>query len=439
MNPNASSAPLDTAPLDVERCRTAFPGLDRGWTLFDNAGGSQICRGAVERMNEFLYERNVQIGGTYPMSLAAADALREGREAARVMTNAARAEEIVFGPSTTQLMANLASAMRGQLSEGDEIVVTVADHETNIGCWERLEGMGVTVRQWVPDAVTGELDLAELEPLMNARTRLVCAHHVSNILGLINPIAEWAAFVHERGARICIDGVAYAPHRAIDVRAWDVDYYAFSLYKTYGPHHAILYGKHEHLLELDTLYHFFYGRDRVPGKLEPGNASYELAWATCGVVDYLAGLGDSVAADGRDRGDDTGGNADGGPDDRRSRLVDAFERITRHEDALTQRLLDWLDARPDCHVVGRTTNPDSRRVPTIAFRVDGRRSEDVARAMEPHRIAIRFGDFHSRRLVQHLGLAEPDGAVRVSMVHYNTLAEVDRLTAALEAELGKRA
>ncbi len=411
---------FDIPTLDVARCREQFPGLARGWTLFDNAGGSQICRGAVERIEEFLYERNVQIGGTYPMSLAAAEALRDGREAARVLTNAERSEEIVFGPSTTQLMSNLANAMRSQLEQGDEIVVTVADHETNIGCWERLQASaGVTLRHWKPDPVTGELDLAELDRLMGPRTRLVCAHHVSNILGFVNPIAEWAAFVHERGARICIDGVAYAPHRAVDVRAWDVDYYAFSLYKTYGPHHAILYGKHEHLLELDTLYHFFYGRDRVPGKLEPGNANYELSFATCGVVDYLAGLGPDVG-------------------DARAGLVGAFEAITHHEDALVARLLDWLDTRPDCHVVGRADNPDSLRVPTIAFRVDGRASGDVARAMEPHRIAVRFGDFHSRRLVEHLGLAEPDGVVRASLVHYNTLEEVDRLTAALVEVLGGR-
>ena len=410
----------DTSALDVERCREAFPGLARGWTLLDNAGGSQVCRGAVARIEEFLYERNVQIGGSYPMSLAAAEALADGREAARVLTNAERSEEIVFGPSTTQLMSNLANAMRSRLEPGDEIVVTVADHETNIGCWERLEASaGVVVRQWVPDAATGELDLADLDALMGPRTRLVCAHHVSNILGLVNPIADWAAFVHERGARICIDGVAYAPHRAIDVRAWDVDYYAFSLYKTYGPHHAVLYGKHEHLLELDTLYHFFYGRDRVPGKLEPGNANYELSYATRGVVDYLAGLGPDAG-------------------DARARLVGAFDAITRHEDALVERLLGWLDARPDCRVVGRAGNPDSARVPTIAFRIDGRASGDVARAMEKHRIAVRFGDFHSRRLVEHLGLAEPDGVVRASLVHYNTLEEVDRLTAALDEELGAR-
>ena len=414
---------IDTPALDVERCREAFPGLARGWTLFDNAGGSQVCRGAVARIEEFLYERNVQIGGTYPMSLAAAEALADGRGAARVLSNAERSEEIVFGPSTTQLMSNLANAMRSRFEPGDEIVVTVADHETNIGCWERLQAAaGVVVRHWVPDAATGELDLADLDALMGPRTRLVCAHHVSNILGLVNPIADWAAFVHERGARICIDGVAYAPHRAIDVRAWDVDYYAFSLYKTYGPHHAVLYGKHEHLLELDTLYHFFYGRDRVPGKLEPGNANYELSYATCGVVDYLAGLGPDAGDSG----------------DARARLVGAFDAITRHEDALVGRLLGWLDARPDCRVVGRADNPDSARVPTVAFRVDGRASGDVARAMEKHRIAVRFGDFHSRRLVEHLGLAEPDGVVRASLVHYNTLDEVDRLTAALDEELGAR-
>ena len=134
-------------------------------------------------------------------------------------------------------------------------------------------------------------DLEALDRLMGPRTRLVCVTHASNMLGTINPIREIADFVHARGAQICVDGVAYAPHRAIDVQALDVDYYVFSLYKTYGPHHAVMYGRHELLLELDGLYHYFYGKDKVPGKLEPGNPNYELAWGSAGIVDYLETLG----------------------------------------------------------------------------------------------------------------------------------------------------
>ena len=407
---------MQTVPtLDTDFVNANFPGLDRGWVLMDNAGGSQIAKGAVARISEFLFEKNVQIGGSYAVSQAAADALLQGRIAAQTLVNAARPDEIVFGPSTTALVQTLASAMRSQFAPGDEIILTVADHESNIGAWERLAEFGVVIKFWPIDPVSYEMRLEDLGALMTDRTRLVCVHHVSNILGAINPIADIARFVHDRGARICVDAVAYAPHRAIDVQAWDVDYYIFSLYKTYGPHFAVMYGKYAQLLELDGLYHYFYGKDKVPGKLEPGNPSYELAYSTVGILDYLAGLGERA----------------GGTGTPRQKLKTAFTAITAREDALTDRLLGWLNARNDCRVIGKAENISSARVPTIAFKVEGRDAGDIARRMDDFGIAIRFGDFHSLRLVEALGLQAGGGVLRVSMVHYNTEAQVDRLTDAL--------
>lgn len=406
--------------LDLDHVRSNFPGLSRGWTLFDNAGGSQILRGAVDRMTEFLYEKNVQIGGTYDVSLAAAEALRDARSAAATLMNAARPEEIIFGPSTTVLLQNLSRAMRSQLSPGDEVIVTMSDHESNIGPWVSLQEFGIVLKFWPLNHDTLSLDLADLAPLMSDRTRLVAVTHVSNILGQVNPIADIARFVHDHGARICVDAVAYAPHRAIDVQAWDVDYYVFSLYKTYGPHYAVMYGKHDHLLELDTLYHYFYGKDKVPGKLEPGNPSYECAYATLAIRDYFAGLGGPAPTP-------------------RAAIETAFAAVTAQEDALVDRLLSYLTARNDCRIFGATGNVDSKRIPTVAFRFDGRDSGALAKAMDAHKIAIRHGDFHSRRLVEDLGQTGDGGLLRVSMVHYNTLEEVDRLCTALDTILRKAA
>ncbi len=409
---------MSNPALDLTAVRSHFPGLARGWTLFDNAGGSQILKGAVDRMTEFLFEKNVQIGGSYEMSLAAADALREARRAAATLMNASRPEEIVFGPSTTVLMQNLSRAMRSQLSPGDEVIVTVFDHESNIGPWMSLEEFGVVLKVWPLSAKTMKPELDDLAALMTNRTKLVCVTHVSNILGQINPIAEIAAFVHDRGARICVDAVAYAPHRAIDVQAWDVDYYVFSLYKTYGPHYAVMYGKFDHLLELDTLYHYFYGKDKVPGKLEPGNPSYECAYSTLAIRDYFAELGGAASSP-------------------RAAIEAGFAAVTHQEDALVDRLLSYLTARNDCRVIGATVNEGSCRIPTVAFRFDGHDSAEVAKAMDAHRIAIRHGDFHSRRLVESLGEMGNGGLVRVSMVHYNTLDEVDQLCTAFDSTLRK--
>lgn len=404
-----------TTELDMAHVQAQFPGLASDWVFFDNAGGAQIARPALDRMVEFLTHRNVQIGGSYAVSQAAAEALMAGRRAAATLVNAARPEEIVFGPSTTVLMGNLMQAMRRQFQPGDEVIVTMADHESNIGPWMRLQEFGVTVKVWPLNAQTMDLQLADLEPLMTDRTRLVCVTHVSNILGKVHPVANFARFVHDRGARICVDAVAYAPHRLIDVRAWDVDYYVFSLYKAYGPHGALMYGKYDLLAELDGLYHYFYGKDKVTAKLEPGNPSYEAAYATDGILEYLTGLARHHGATGDDR----------------ALLAAAFQLITAQEDALTDRLLAWLSARNDCRIIGEAFNRDSTRVPTIAFKFDGVDAGAVARAMDDHGIAMRFGDFHSRRLVEHLGEDGNGGVLRVSMVHYNTVEQVDRLTDAL--------
>lgn len=413
----------NTSPLNLDFVRSQFPGLDRGWTFFDNAGGSQILKGALERINRFLIEKNVQIGGSYEVSQAAASALYEARTAAMHLVNANRPEEIVFGSSTTALLQNLARAMHSQLTAGDEIIVTVADHESNIGPWDRLQERGIVLKVWPLDKESLTLELADLEPLMSERTRLVCVTHCSNILGSINPIREIADFVHARGAKICVDAVAYAPHRAVDVQAFDVDYYVFSLYKTYGPHYALMYGKYDLLLKLDPLYHYFYGKDKVPGKLEPGNPNYELAYSTCGIVDYLTTLGEQAGETGTVR----------------QKIVAAYGAITEQEYALTERLLAYLRSRNDCRIVGQPFNRDGNRVPTIAFRFDGRDAGELCRAMDAEKIAMRFGDFHSRRLAEYLGLTDHGSMLRVSMVHYNTIEEVDRFTAALDRILSGEA
>ena len=328
---------------------------------------------------------------------------------------ARRPEEIVFGPSTTALVQYLARAMANQFKPGDEVIVTRFDHESNIGAWLGLEALGVVIKFWDIDKDSFEIDLGALERLLSSRTRLVAVTHVSNILGTIHPIAEIARLVHAHGAKIVVDGVAYAPHRAINVAALDVDYYVFSFYKAYGPHFAALYGRYDDLLALDGLYHYFYGRDKVPGKLEPGNPCYELAWGAAGIVDYFDALGGRT-------GD-------------RAALERAFAGIATHEAALAERLLAYLRGRNDIHIVGRRDSDPQNRVPTISFKATGRDSAEIVTEIDKWSIGIRNGDFHSRRLVESLDLAAGSGVVRVSMVHYNTIEEVDRLIARLDGAL----
>jgi cysteine desulfurase family protein (TIGR01976 family) len=400
-----------TKELNLDYVRSQFPGLANGWAFFDNAGGTQILTPVVERINDFLFNKNVQTGGSYAVSLEAARALEQGREAMMALVNARRPEEIAFAASTTVALQNLARSMASQFEEGDEIIVTVSDHESNIGPWVGLESVGVKIKFWNIDKATLELRLEDLEPLMTERTRLVAVTHVSNILGTINPVGEIASFVHERGALICVDSVAFAPHRAIDVQDWDVDFLAFSLYKVYGPHFAVLYGKYELFAELDNLYHYFYGKDKIPAKLEPGNASYELAYGSTGIVKYLSELGEQAGASGSVR----------------EKIVAAFESITAHENKISERLLAYLRSRDDCLIVGHPNGDDPARVPTISFKIAGVDSGELAKSVDDYKVAIRFGDFHARRLIEYLELTEDNGVARVSLTHYNTLEEVDAL------------
>jgi cysteine desulfurase family protein (TIGR01976 family) len=402
--------------LDVDFVRNQFPGLKNGWAFFDNAGGTQILTGAVARMNDFLFNKNVQIGGSYEVSRNAAGALRSGREAMMQFVNAKRPEEIAFAPTTTVALQNLARSMASGFEAGDEVIVTVTDHESNIGPWVGLERHGVNVKFWAPNRDTLELEIDDLRALLSTRTKLVAVTHVSNILGTINPIAEIARVVHENGALICTDSVAFAPHRAIDVAELNVDFLAFSTYKVFGPHGAVLYGKYRELAPLDNLYHYFYDKDMIPAKLEPGNANYELAYSTVGIVDYLAALGERLGATGPTR----------------EKIEAAWAGITAHENRIAERLLEYLRSRDDCRIIGRERGDDPRRVPTISFVADGRDSGQIARQMDPYNIAIRFGDFHARRLAEYLDLPESNGCVRVSMAHYNTLEEVDALVGALD-------
>ena len=406
----------EEARLDIEFVRRQFPGLENGWTFFDNAGGTQILTRAVDRMNDFLFNTNVQTGGSYDLSLKAAAALQAGREAMMHFVNADRPEEIAFASSTTVALQNLARSMASQFQAGDEIVITVSDHESNIGPWVGLEDIGVNIKTWNLDKESLELDLDQLGSLMTKKTRLVAVTHVSNILGTINPVAEIAKYVHERGALICVDSVAYAPHRAIDVAAWDIDFLALSLYKVFGPHFAVLYGKFDLFANLDNLYHYFYGKDKVPAKLEPGNASYELAYSSTGIVDYMVELAERGGYAGTVR----------------QKIEAAYDLIKLHENLLAERLLQYLRGRSDCRVIGFEQGDDARRVPTISFVIEGRAPGEIASKVDPYKIAVRFGDFHARRLIEYLELDRNNGVVRVSMTHYNTLEEVDALVEALD-------
>jgi len=381
--------------LDLAGVRARFPALHSDWIFCDNAGGSQILGSAIDRVVEFLRGSNVQLGGSYALSALAAERVAGGHAALARWLHC-DPSELVIGTSTTQLLNNLALAMRAHIAPGDELVVTDCDHESNIGAWRRLAAeRGATVREWKVAPDTLALRAEDLAPLLSKRTRLVAFTQASNLVGTVHDVAAITRLVHDHGARVCVDGVAYAPHRPIDVRGWGVDYYVCSVYKIYGPHLACLYGKH--FAELDGINHFFI--DEAPYKLQPGHAPYELIAALGAVVDYLESLD--------------------------------FDAVAAHERGLAACLLEFLDGIAGVRVLGERAAA-APRVPTISFTVDGMHASEIVRAVDAQRIGIKHGDFYARRLVDRLGLGARGGVVRASMVHYNSVDEMRRLCAALE-------
>jgi cysteine desulfurase family protein (TIGR01976 family) len=401
--------------LQLDFVRQQFPALAGDWVFMDNAGGSQILRQVVDRISEFLLTSNVQLGASYAVSELAGDRVLQARQAAATLINAADSTEVVMGHSTSLLLRLLSICLGRTWQPGDEVIVTNSDHEANISPWMDLQRFGIVVKTWKLNPETLELDLTDLEALLTARTRLVAVTHASNILGTINPIAAIANLVHAQGAMLCVDGVGYAAHQLIDVQAWDVDFYVFSFYKVYGAHHALLYGKRRHLLALPGVNHSFIAETDIPYKFQPGNVNFELSYSVLGLCDYLSDLASQHSSP---------------AETLRDRLTQAFELISAHETVIGDRLLNYLQQKPNVRVMGHPGG--DRRVPTISFVVDGIDSATIPPQVDRHQIGIRYGDFYAKPLIQDLGLVPQNGVVRVSLVHYNTLEEVDRLIECLD-------
>ena len=402
--------------LNLPAIRAEFPALKSDCVYLDNAGGSQVLRRVADRIHDYLITTSVQLGASYAQSQRASERVLSARRAVAEMINAAHEDEVVMGPATTALVSLLTQALLPGIAPGDEIIVTNTDHEANIGGWMRLKQAGAVVRIWDVNRDSLMLELDDLDRILSARTRWVAMTHASNVLGSVNPVAEVARRVHAVGGRLCVDGVAYAPHRLVDVQSSGADIYVFSFYKVFGPHYAVLWGHRDLLLSLPSLNHHFIGPEDLPYKLQPGNVNFELSWGCAGIADYLHDMGTALGAAG----------------DRRQRMQTAFDAFARHEDRLAEQLLSFLRGQPGIRIIGHERVGNSNRMPTISFVVAGKHSETIVRHVDKSNIGIRFGDFYAQRLIEALELQAQGGVVRVSMAHYNTAEEIGRLIGCLE-------
>ncbi len=409
------------ASLDIDFVRAQFPAFTTpelaDWVHFENAGGSYVPSQVIDLLTKFYRTTKVQPYGPAGPAKAAGEAMDRARQLVPATLNAA-IDEVHFGPSTSQNTYVLARALRPTMQDGDEVIVTNQDHEANIGSWRRLADTGLTVREWSVDPDTGLLHTEDLARLIGDRTRLVCVTHASNLAATINPIPEIAELVHRHDALLVVDGVSWAPHAAIDVRRLDCDFYLYSTYKTYGPHQGLLYTRRSVLDRLENQGHYF-NADRPTAKLTPAGPDHAAVAATAGIVDYYQALhrhhfGPSAQA------------ADRSPVDQ---IAAVYNLVAAHEEALMTPLIEFLVAR-GADIVGSPDTSRSVRAPTVAF--TSRRTDNAAivEALAAAGIGIGHGDFYAPRLVEAIG--RPAGVVRISMVHYNTVAEVDRAIEALD-------
>ena len=403
--------------LDAIRAR--FPALAGSTVLLENAGGSQVPGEVADAIRRYMLEDYVQLGAGYPMSDRATATVDAAHRFIETLVNGSEVGKVILGPSSTQLCHLIARCLAPRIRPGDEIVLAENGHEANIGPWLGLADRGATIRWWKVDREAGDCTLAGLEAVLGPRTRLVAFPHVSNLLGAVADVEAITRRAHAAGARVFVDGVAFAPHRTIDVSRWDVDWYVYSTYKVYGPHMGALFGRADALAELEGPNHFFIPKDHVPYKFELGGANHEGCAALLALAGCLAFLA---------------GQADGSC--HRATIEAAFGRMTALEAPLQQRLVEGLSAIPGVRLVGPADTSVAGRVPTVSFLHARRSPSAIVRAVQERGIGIRYGHMYAYRLCEALGIGTDEGVVRISAVHYNSPAEVDRAVDAVAAAVG---
>jgi len=408
---------IEQGQFPIEWVRSRFPAVRIAesrtppFAFMDNAGGAQVPGSALHHMHRYFLERNVYHAGSYEHADDARDAFVAIRRRMADFMGASSPDEIVFGPNATTLLSIFSASLRQTLTPGDEIIITCLEHEANVTPWLRLKSAGIVTNVWKPRAPDGALELEDLAQLLSERTRLVAVTGASNILGTITDIASVANVVHDHGAILLVDGVHYAPHRRIHIGRDGIDAFFCSGYKLFGAHMGFAACTRELLDRLPGLNHYFLGDE---SKLELGMQNFEGLAATEGVLHYFHDLANALCI------------ADEDPFDR------LFDFIASYERGLSEELVGGLGDVAGVRIYG-ITDPEyfGMRTPTAAFTIEGYTPQKVARHLGEHGLGVIHGHMSAPRVIEWLGLANSGGVIRVSLCHYNTVAEIKRLLAAL--------
>lgn len=400
---------MGTMPPTIDDVRAWFPALRGDHVFLENAGGSQVPHTVPEAMARYMVEDYVQLGAGYPASQRADAVVADAHGFIETLMGADDGGVTVLGQSTTALLNLLANAYAPTIRPGDEIVVAVDNHESNIGPWVRLERFGAKIRWWNLDRQALKCPIDALDDLLTERTRIVAVTHVSNLLGQVYDLSAIVQRSHAVGARVVADGVAYAPHRAMAVAEWGVDYYVFSSYKVYGPHLGALYGRREAFADVEGPNHFFFPPNALPYKFELGSVPHELCAGLLGLRPYLAWLAEAKEFT----------HATARP---------AFEAMSVLEHPVADRLESGIRETPGVQLL-LPTGSDS--VGTFSFTHANLPSAEISRRIQSKGIGIRNGHMYAYRLCEQLGIDPVDGVVRASATHYNSMDDAERFLDAL--------
>ena len=441
-----SSSSSSTA-FDLAWVRSQFPALAQTVNghpavFLDGPGGTQVPQQVIDAIADYLARNNANTGGAYQTSRNTDRMVAEARAAMGDFLNC-DADEIVFGANMTSLTFAMSRAIGRELGPGDEIVLTLLDHDANFSPWKALEEKGAVIRTVKFNQADCTLDMLDLAAKIKPedRTRLVAVGYASNAVGTINDVAEVVRLARQAGALSYIDAVHYAPHGPIDVRALDCDFLVCSTYKFFGPHLGVLYGKREHLKRLHP-YKVRPNTNNIPNCWEWGTLNHEGIAGIKPCVGYWEELGRRVEAwltpsETRQAASLQEGRANPAVTTRRAAILAAHEATHRHERKMMEKTIAGLLEIPGLKLYGIT---DPRRFElrgaTFAIRIEGHTPLELATKLGERGFFTWDGNYYALNLTEQLDVERLGGFLRIGLVHYNTLEEVERLLAALREIVG---
>ena len=397
--------------LNIEEIRKDFPILsrtvyNRPLVYLDNAATTQKPRAVVEAMTEEYYSVNANVHrGVHYLSQQATELHEQARGNVQKFINARSEAEIIFTRGTTESL-NLVAFSFGEafLKEGDEVLVSVMEHHSNIVPWQMLRDRKGIVLKVIPMTDEGEIDLEAYKNLFSPRTRLVCIAHVSNVLGTVNPVKEMTAIAHAHGTKVLVDGAQSVPHRRVDVQDIGCDFLTFSGHKIYGPTGiGVLYGREELLEKMppyqgggEMIARVSFEKttyERLPFKFEAGTPDFVGSHALAVALDYVRGIGQDI--------------------------------IAAHEADLTRYAMEQMSLIPGMKIYGTAREKDA----VISFNVGDIHPLDLGTLLDRLGIAIRTGHHCAQPLMARCGV---ESMARASFALYNTRAEVDALVAGID-------